>query len=428
MNILQQLRQEYRTIIPHYRKRRGLLNVVGDGLKFLFGTMDDDDAQQIENYLRDNKDNNKNLITQTNKQIRINTEFNDQITFLISQLNTDHEKIALQTNTISKQIRDELAQFKYETLLKENINYLINNIQKIKEVMMSSRLNILSRDILTYEEIENNKINIEDLKELKLNIAIQGKLLLLIIDIPRLSENNYKNILIKSIPNKGNKLQLRNIITNILTYNNTIYYPTKNIKNLQLVNDTCIKNIFEIQMDNCTFEQNNNEQIIPVTNSIILAINIKKQNITQNCNSQKIEVEGTYLIKIANCQININNLTFSNYETKYTEHIILPNILKQINYIDITNLTLDKIHGKTIENLQKLEEIQTVHYTFKLTNYITLGIIIIFLTTLYICKLKKTKKTCNTLVQPQVLFSQVPVIESQSRGVTTDEPHTSLFK
>ena len=54
------IRNKLKTIIPH-RAKRGLINVGGYALNWLYGTMDDDDRQNIENHLRIVEKNNHNL-------------------------------------------------------------------------------------------------------------------------------------------------------------------------------------------------------------------------------------------------------------------------------------------------------------------------------------------------------------------------------
>lgn len=243
---LHQLKNEYYTLIPHTRTKRGLLNIVGEGLKFLFGTMSQEDKKEIEEYLQINKENNKNLINQSNKQITINTKFNEQISLMMETVNKNQlENIMNKVNAIY----NDLTYFKYETILKENIHYLIGNIHKIKEIIMSSRLGILSKDILTFDEMENHNINLNNLKDLQLKVATYGKLLLLIIDIPRLNQTIYKEVLIEPIPNHNNNLQIVTNINHVITTRNKVYFPTTEKSKLQLINDTCIQNIFNEHME-----------------------------------------------------------------------------------------------------------------------------------------------------------------------------------
>ena len=70
------------------------------------------------------------------------------------------------------QFDQEIYQLHFEILIRKNMNTLINEIQKLKEIILMSRLNILSRDILTYDEIIDNNITLEELSEIQLRIAM----------------------------------------------------------------------------------------------------------------------------------------------------------------------------------------------------------------------------------------------------------------
>jgi len=63
------------TLVPH-RAKRGLINVGGSIMKWLYGTMDDEDRINVEAHLKIIDENNHNVIDTINQQVAINDNFN----------------------------------------------------------------------------------------------------------------------------------------------------------------------------------------------------------------------------------------------------------------------------------------------------------------------------------------------------------------
>lgn len=77
---IEAIKAKIRSLTPNSkRQKRGILNIVGDAEKWLFGTMNEEDRQQIERRLSTNKINNLQTINTINKQVEINTNFNQSI-------------------------------------------------------------------------------------------------------------------------------------------------------------------------------------------------------------------------------------------------------------------------------------------------------------------------------------------------------------
>lgn len=100
--------------VNRQRRKRGLMNIGGDTLKFLFGTMDANDAEKYE--------------LDRNEQ-KIQTNLNAQKTFMesvITKLN-ETDIIVNQHTSILNNLEDELSIFK--TILRdENFQFQANNI------------------------------------------------------------------------------------------------------------------------------------------------------------------------------------------------------------------------------------------------------------------------------------------------------------
>lgn len=164
---------------------------------------DEDDRKDIENHF-------KFLQTTNTKFIQ-----NNDISSSINQFNEKIMKKIHEFNQAISQFDQEIHQLHFEILIRQNMNTLINEIQKLKEIILMSRLNILSRDILTYDEIIDNKITLEELSEIQLRIAMYNSTLLLILSLPNYETTLYANIIIEPVPNKNGHLQLKPEITRV---------------------------------------------------------------------------------------------------------------------------------------------------------------------------------------------------------------------
>lgn len=104
-------------ILPHpiNRTKRGLINVAGNILKLLTGVMDSDDETEINNKLNALTQTNKNLITENNKQVKINSALIEQ------------------TQNITNYIKNQQLQIK--TFIDKVTDNLKNRVERIEDQM-----------------------------------------------------------------------------------------------------------------------------------------------------------------------------------------------------------------------------------------------------------------------------------------------------
>lgn len=408
-----QLQKEYLTLIPRSRVKRGLINAFGTGFKYLFGTMDEEDRKDIENHFKYLQ--NTELIKNNNKQITINDKMTKQLQNISSSINQSNKRITHKINEFYhaiSQFEQEIHQVHFEILIRKNMNTLIDEIQKLKEIILMSRLNILSRDILTYDEIINNNITVEELSEIQLRIAMYKSTLLLILSLPNYETTLYANIIIEPVPNKNGHLQLKTEITRVLSLNNILYYPTKYKKQLNKINDKCIQTLFKNPMIECKFETNTETFVKTITENIALIVN-GKDDLTQNCN--------TYLLKFENCQIQINQTIISS--KNYINHVILPNVLKEmINLVDVSNITLEQIHFQNINNLKKITEVQYTHTLHRNSSFIVISLLLCIIIGSSIIYYKQ-RKVHLQIYQPVVELKEGRVMITEPKQEQNKEPN-----
>lgn len=147
----------------HQRKRRGLFNIVGKGLKYLTGTIDYEDEEEIKQSLDINKENNKNIIDGLNEQIKINNNFNEISNNISIQINKQQHDIKKQFENLGNAVNQEhirIKKMQHAFQINYDIDLLRTQVKKVKENLMLSQLGILNTGLLTSKEIKNFDITL----------------------------------------------------------------------------------------------------------------------------------------------------------------------------------------------------------------------------------------------------------------------------
>lgn len=194
----------------HNRQRRGLLNIVGHGLKFLFGTMDANDAQYYENEFK--KIETRGYKTQTDLQ--------QQKTYLQSTITKLNETDVLlnQHSSILQSLDNELETFKQyiqnesyynqaNSMFIQLINYASSLLSKIRrdqnklfDIIFSSRQGMIHDSLLNPTEAlqEINRIRIHMINQ-QFPFSAEPSNLYNIINIGQFTAVQFNNIIIFEI-------------------------------------------------------------------------------------------------------------------------------------------------------------------------------------------------------------------------------------
>lgn len=397
---IKKLRNMIKTIKPNIRNKRGLLNIVGSAYKWLFGVMDDDDRIEIEENIKLINTNNKNLIKNANNQIKINNDFQNDI------LNLEN---TIKNNNIKTQLIFKEINFNYKIMLKhidniqimQNIHILEDEVEKIQDNINSARLGIMSRSLLNSEEINEFNITLNELEFIKLSLLGNSEKLIFVISIPKYQEKSYPTYYILPIPNNKNtelNIQQREII---IIENKVFEYNSKEVKKLKII-DECTTNIIINKSFNfCQTRINLNHEIIQINRGIIVLINAQYKPY-HDCNKIEYELEGNYVIKFKDCNIEINKSKFINNFKEFQNHILLPNYIKLENISKMLNLT--ETHLNMIQNNKFIRE---VYFETKSNHIVTIiiGLItIIILIIIVIHKCKQKKKESHQEIKIQENF------------------------
>lgn len=434
INLIQEIKDKIFELSFRDREKRGLINLHGKFLKWIGGTMDDDDRVEIESKFNI-VDKNLNIIADAvNNQTKINVKFESEMNNVIIKLNEQNSVIneKLKEIFISRnQMQKDLEVFKTRQLVKENLKYLLTKLEKLEDIMLSSRLGILSHNILTTEEIRKHNLNTDHLKFIKTAVGQTKEFILIFIQIPNFSKKKYYKTDIIPIPNKDN-LELDTAIDKMIVYKNNVYYYTekREIKKLQEIKEKCIKKILKNKLTDCNMVKNSKQEIVKNNKDIVITRNLKETELKHNCNNHRITIKGNNVIKFKDCKIKLNNVTFSNTNTRFIETIILPNVIKEIKYREPTNISISQMH---LMHLKNNEEIKLLKYDTKKTNWINFvtigGIIVGIIVTYLYLKYRKKTTSVEVNIRPEPNPKEGVVTYAAEKPHETDQvPKISVHK
>lgn len=390
---------------PNFRIRRGLINGLGKGLKFITGNMDSDDEQEIKSLLA-------NLTTITNANsirigntARISEVLSQQIQNVTTHINRQQYIVKTYIHKFRNEIENKISTLEDEVTflrhiyqINNDINLLKNHIDDIASVIFTSKLGIIPTDLL--DEQETEIINdFEKYTRTKVAVSFEKDQIIIILSIPQFSNIPFKQIIFEPIPDKMNKSLFLKENRVLIDENQNAYYPNSStlFKNLKQIDDPCILSIFnKSKTASCTLKELKNTEIKEIKEGIVIFKNFF-DNFTNNCNyEENIGKSHNFIIKFENCQINVGNLTFKNEKLIVKEKIIQTTLLKKIKEnttfpeINLENLYIKQI--KYENDFTDLNETQKINRIFNIaTNSTTISILIILLITIPIfCKRKAT--------------------------------------
>lgn len=407
------LKAKIANLSPQFRRKRGLVNLLGKGLKIITGTMDSEDEEHINYSLKQLYENNGLLTNTIHNLTQINNFFSDQIKNITDHINIQQIHVGKYLNQFKNIFQNKIATLEDEILFMQHI-YQINNdiallrnhIDDIGQVVFSSKLGIIPTDILTPKEMDLI-IDFDSYVNIKTSVALHDGNILLIFKIPLYSQNTLSKITFEPIPDPKNKTLALETYTVLIDHNKNIYqsiFKDNLEKNLIRIENKCIQNILEFKEANCSMKNFENEDVTEILPGLLIFKNYE-QNVNHNCNNNnKLQIKGTFLIKFENCNIITKNKNFTNVNLRIKDKIILPNIITKIRSnenVTINDLKLETIYLKQIKYEENLNNIL---YHDKKTKTISFSIdiiIILCIIILIIIYMLRPKQIFNVSSEPQ---------------------------
>lgn len=372
----------FHNLMPRHRNRRGLFNFLGSTLKQITGNLDDNDLIKISENIRKLESNNEILINENNEQVQINSQLQDRMNRIIRQLEKDHDQIkrSLIDSRTSSGVAKNLIIL--QDILKTNI--LIDNVndhfRTIFEIVQLAKLRVISKDILTPDELkiiiqqfETQKLNVETVDQMYEFLEISSfhneTKIIFVIEIPSLETLAYKTLLLEPLIIKDRTLKVPATIAIINDFN--LYFINKpcqeigrnhicSLENLQnSTNDGCFSMLLNGKPANCSFKEVSQVSVVkPLTPNHLVVKQIKNQEIITSCGIHNRTLTGTFLIEYHNCTIYIDGLEFTNkewYKTGQLSIVPLDGLDIQIKDLE-PEMSFEKIHINNRHHLDSLRK------------------------------------------------------------------------
>lgn len=391
------IRSKLQTLMPkEHRSKRGLINAGGKLYKWLFGTMDDDDRQEILEHLSITDENSHNSIDTLNRQIIINNSFNKSLAHLKDAVENDRKEIETSFAEIKKSNNEFIKRFFYLDQLAK-LKTLEHKIDQIQDNIVSAKNNIIHPSILTTQEIIQFEIDFYKLKLLKVGImTYSDESIIIAVIIPETYISTDLKMIVP-IPNSNN-FEIVSDDEYIVNINHMALKYQENVPLRKLK-----KSKHCTFYNSCKFIYNNITAILSIDDESLIIKNALKETITQNCDDRKFNLTGNFLVVFNDCYITFDNETFSNKKFVFKEKYFYPDS-KKINTPNI-NTKFNKIVTEDFENIKEIKELKfhkKVSYGINLT--LAIFVVIILILILYILKRNNIKinikeKTIQTHVQ-----------------------------
>lgn len=385
------------------RKSRGLFNIGGTVMEYLYGTMSDSDRQAIEEHFKVTDENNHNLIVATNQQIILNDNFNKSINILKTAMEADRRKIMERLGAVDdmdrKIIKEDSA-----IILIFKLGLFKQQLQTVEMTIANAKRGVFLPEILTSEEIEKLKIDAEKLQGIRVGVGNweEGKLHL-VLKIPAETLFTTKSLIVP-IPNH-NQEQIEAAPEEVVTIKNETYTYAEE------------KSIFELERSRhcvvkgkCNSILNKRQTVLEFDSNKIILVNFKEGLLTSNCDKRTIKLDGHYFIHFANCSVNISGIIFSSKIYEFEQMFTIP--LHESNLVTERILTFDDIVLNQEKNIQEIKELH-YHKVASTTMGTISIIIIIFLTIIIFCLCKRQ----NNL--------KIRITEHHKTTVPAEQPTTS---
>lgn len=342
---------------PHRHNRPKRWNQLGTAWKWIAGSPDANDLRIINTTLSE-------LVSQNNKQYRIN----DNINIRIGQLTQTVNEIANSLNRHNDEL--DVVQGVTTMLNVDIINELLDNIQ---EAISFSKIAVINNKMLTTRELNMIRATLEDqgvetifpeeaLQFVTPKIAVKDKDLLYILHVPEL-ENSHSTI-IRIFPLIVNDQIIRTYPSHLIRQGSKFYKTSKPDDFVQRSSyidefeDDCIRPIILGRQANCISVYSNETTQKLIDENTVLISNAKNHSLESNCGPDNRTITGSYMLKFTNCTLKFNDQKFHNLEIISNHEIIhgaFNNIL--INWTMQNRYNIAEIGDTAISNRRRLDHV-----------------------------------------------------------------------
>lgn len=440
-NQLINLEDKVKSLIINKRNKRGLVDGLGNVIKKITGNMDNDDAIEINEQIR-NLQNNEILIkNNANDQTKLNSEMIQRFENITKFINLEQAKLQSITRSIKSfpHIEQQLFQTQVYFSMQSQISTFSDHVDSIINSIQLAKLGILSKHILTKSEIkivrqslqnQFETLNDENIYELlQLKAYFNNGNIVFAVQIPQTLNSTFKTIRLRSFPENNQIIKSK---SNYLVYNPDQYSfiekPCIRIEQIYLCNplnlqntstNECEVNILENKPAKCssfhTKEQNFIEEI---ENNHIIACSNQPINVSNTCGKNVTNFIGKLYISFSKCQIFINNIVYGDLMTSVSNFHI-----EQIFYntLQITHSSKNNdFESLQMQHLDNTKELKLVKYQNQLhigTNVSILLILIFCVLIHFIYKRYKIKNQDSNIASTTLEDMELQTVANHPNAV-----------
>ena len=337
------------TLMPR-RQKRGILNIGGTAMKWLYGTMDEEDREMIEEHLKIVEQNDHNLIQTLNQQIAINENFNNTFRQLKKIIESDRAQLQTRVNQLFQTTEKQFEENFFVTQMFK-INMVQRQIRAIQQALAMAQSGFIQPNVLTEDEIIKFNIDFKRLQAVRVGVAtFKQDVLVLAIKVP--SEANVaQKRLIVPIPNKSG-YQISSEIETVVEIGNKTCTFEEGKASFQLKESrNCVF------LGKCGMIRNKKFNIQEIDNNQIIITNAVNKKLNSTCDVRELNLTGSYYIKFQNCTIQIDNVSFQNKFVNSEQTFIIP--LNPQNLELEQDITFEEI---VLNQKNNIEQIKELHY------------------------------------------------------------------
>lgn len=193
-----------------------------------------------------------------------------------------------------------------------------------------------------------------------------------------------------------------------------VYYCPK--YNLQAISpQSCIPNIIKGKHASCELiEDFDQQRIEQPEDQYVLLVNSPEVTLATTCGPNKQTISGTVLIHYENCDVIINNVSYTTKQSTYWDEIqVIPPIFIKIN----SSKTIEKLHLQKLKqyHFQSRAAILTLENETKKQTYTSFGsitlIAVVSLTLYLIIKFRKISQHHSPMIEDINIINSPPVQE-----------------
>jgi hypothetical protein len=160
--LIKQADNKLKNLAPHIRTKRGLIDFVGKTSKFLFGTLDSEDATNFEKAIDTLSRNQKSINEQMQMQISLTQHLIDHYNHTITTLNNNQKLIESRLNYFEHNLIksfDDISSFlRAQNTLDQiilNSQNLITLLDNLENAVTFAKLNTVHNSIISVSDIKH---------------------------------------------------------------------------------------------------------------------------------------------------------------------------------------------------------------------------------------------------------------------------------